>query len=430
MIAKFLVYCAAFTIFYETFPFSKLGLGSNKPLSLIFIIAFIIINFHLIIKMKFFKRELLMIVSMIILVILSFISSFINRFSFDNNISFLNEVIVFIIIYIFIKVVIQNIKSTEYEKIINIILSGYVFNNIFGVLQFIYIKIIKFDFIFNINNILLNSTNHLKNGRIQFLFGEPSFISLHLIFVILPIYLYCKNNSIKISIFYKFNLVLMLFFSLISTSFRTIVDIFVCISLYLVLFYMNKKKIVKLVSFIMVIILGISISLLFDNEKLNFIEIRISKILNFNNESLEIRDNSIWARKDYSKVGFYSIKDHPLIGYGGGNYIYAYNKNLPLVDPYFNYNAELLRNYDSAEILNAINMYARIFCEFGIVGIMFFLLFVYTLFKRCKSKKNMFFSLMLLYYFIQSDSLVVIPLIFWIGLIYNYKYILRQLSTD
>lgn len=424
MIGKFLIYFSAFFVFYESFPFYNFKLGSAKPLSLPFIIIFLILNINIILKLKFNIREIQLLWILIFLVGLSILSSTINNFGLDNSMSFLNEILVFIIIYIFIKILIQRLNSKEHEKIIKTILNGYIFNNIFGILQYIYIHVYKTDIILSMHKMLLYTTEHIEKGKIQFLFGEPSFISFHILFVIVPILIYFKNNEIKVQFIYKINIFIMIVLSLLSGSFRLYVDIAILLLLYFFMFLCKKKNIIKVFVSIVLVIPSILIILKSDVNPIRF---RIEKIINYENESVYIRDHSLWARTTYSKVGFYSIKDNPVIGYGGGNYVFAYKNNLPKVDNDYYYNQELTRNYYYASILPAINMYSRIFCEFGIIGIILFTSIIINLFRCAKKRSIMFILILILFYLIQSSSFVLIPIITLICIIYNYKY-LNQIS--
>lgn len=425
MLNKVLIYSSLFFLFYDSFPFSKYHLGSPKALSLVFILLYFISNIFRIAKTKISTMEKNIFIFFYYLV---GISLFKGNFLYGdptNSIKFVKEVIMFILIYLAIKDAL--IYSTiPLKNVINVTLYGYSFNNIFGIIELVYIKTGNSS-ILKVLDYFLNSTNHLQNGRVQFLFGEPSFIGTHITVVIIPLMLIAMNKKIKLNMFIRINLILILFISFNSNSLRFVFDIVIGIGiLYLT---SNRKKNRKaIIGMIIVMILSvITVPNLIKKYSNNMVVMRIKNIIN---DQSSIRDNSLWARLDYSLVGFYSIKDNPVLGCGGGYYDREYKKNISVVDEYYAENKELLRNYD-AKYLNSINMYGRFTSEFGGIGILLLIIFMIKILKIKKDNIVQACLLIIFYNWIQNDSFILIHVTTWICFVINQKNIyIRRVSNE
>ena len=425
MINKLLIYSSLFFLFYDSFPFSKYHLGSPKALSIVFILLYFALNIFRIIKTKVLTMEKNIFIFFYFLIIVSLIKGNFVYESCSNSGKFIKEVIMFIIIYLAIKDAFIYSKVSLKEAIYAT-LYGYCFNNIFGIIELIYVRtgnnsILKF------LDYFLNSTNHLQNGRVQFLFGEPSFVGTHITIVIIPLLLIAMNKKIKINMFIKVNLVLILFISFNSNSLRFIFDI----AIGMVILYLtndkkkNKKAIVAMI--VLATLSAIMIPNIINRYSNNLVFMRIKNIIN---KESSIRDNSLWARLDYSLVGFYSIKDNPILGCGGGYYDREYKKNIANVDEYYAENKELLRNYDS-DYLNSINMYARFTSEFGGIGVLFLVVFMIRMLKIKKTNIVQSCLIIIFYNWIQNDSFVLVHVISWICFIINgEKIYIRRVFNE
>lgn len=423
-----LLYLASLTLFYDSFPANKIGLGdTTKPLSLIFILLFFIFNFDNIIKIKWRKIEVFTLIFFLTTIAVSFFRVYSDGFYLFNAKKFLNEIIIMILIYLSFRLYFSKINKEELTKTFKYALYGYSINNLFGVLQFIYIYILKSSSILTINKILLNSTAHLEKGRIQFLFGEPSFISQHIILIILPIVIYFKYNNVKISRYLKVSLLIMFCMTIFSKSIKSILDFIIFLAIYIIIyrkFKVTKKMIISTIFVFFLSILSFMIinpnKILSQNIVLKRIDSIVSSIGNWSNYTN--KDGSLVARLNYSLVGFYSIKDFPILGYGGTHYIKAYKNNLEKIDPLFYTNTELLRNFIQVDTLNSINMYSRVTCEFGLLGIIWSLAFINRIWHF--TKRNKFERMIVfinLYNIIQMDSLISIPLLLWCAFIIANK---------
>lgn len=415
-----LLYLASLMLFYDSFPANKIGIGNTtKSLALLFILLFFIVNIDNILKIKWKRIEIITSIFFMSTIIISFFRVFNNNFYLVNANKYLNEVIIMSVIYSSFRLYFSNVNKNNLIRFFKFALYGYCINNIFGILQFIYLYISKLNFIFTINKLLLNSTTHLENERIQFLFGEPSFISQHIILIIIPILVYFRYNRVVINRFLKINLAIMFCMVPLSKSVRSVLDIILFIVIYMLIYEkirVTRKKIISVIVILFLIILSFIIVNPVTSLSSNLLLTRVDNITNSkqNWDDIEKRDGSLWARLDYSLVGFYSIKDFPILGYGGNHYIEAYKSNLDKTDTLFYNNTELVRNFIEAKTLNCINMYSRIVCEFGIFGIIWFLVFLNRI--CCLTKNDKYKKLILianLYNIIQMDSLVFIPLLLW-----------------
>ncbi|SDP06573.1 O-antigen ligase family protein [Clostridium gasigenes] len=416
MINKILIYLSMFFLFYDSFPFQKIGLGSSKPLSLAFLGIYFVLNIMSIINNKYKNQEKLIFLILIIFNLISITKGVLIYKQPENAFKFLNEIISFIVIYCSLKDIFIK-RKVKMEKNIRIILYGYTFNTFFGIIQLIY-GLSKNQSILKFFDIFLNSTNHIENGRIQFLFGEPSFISTHITIIIMPIIIYCIINKIKINKIIQFSILVMLILSLKANSLRVIVDIVVAITIISII---NSKKNIKL-SLILVPIIIILTTMIPSIVRANSDNLLVMRISNILNKSSAITDNSLWARRDYTLVGINALKKKPITGYGGGYYILNYRDSIEEVDPYYYNNYELLRNYD-AEYLNSINMYARFSSEFGLIGIIAICIFIIHMILTVKNKFYISIFILILYNWVQNDSLILITNMFWIVYLINYKKI-------
>lgn len=413
MLNKILVYLSMFFLFFDSFPFEKIGLGSSKPLSLVFLAIYFALNIRRIINTKCNRIEKGIMIFFIIMLINSLFKGWIVYSNLNNFKRFFNENISIIFIYFALKDIFINYKF-KLDKIINSIFYGYCFNNIFGILQLIYFKTGS-EFLLRINDFFMRTTHHIENGRLHFLFGEPSFIGTHIVIIIIPLIVLCKYKSIKINMFIRINFLIMIILSFNSKSLRFILDII--IGLIIILLVINREKIMKVVFVVIPLIIMV---LIFTPKILNSFSdnLLVMRINNIINKSSNVTDNSLWARKDYSLVGLNSLKKNPILGYGGGYYDKAYKENIAEVDPYYYNNMELLRNYD-AEYLNSINMYARFSSEFGLIGIIFLVIFIINIFRKKKNNILKAIFILILYNWVQNDSLILITNMFWITYIIN-----------
>ncbi|MEG6532043.1 hypothetical protein V6C20_00390, partial [Caldibacillus thermoamylovorans] len=178
---------AAFSLPFDSFPFNNYGLGSNKPLSLLFIGIFLIFNFTKLRKISLFKSDYIFMLFSILILALSLIKVSFYYENIEGFLVFINSFFGFIIITLSIIVYLNNMDSVSNLKILKSIMFGYLVSLFFGIMELVYF-IFKIEGIGFILSFFLRDGNYLSNQRVQFAFGEPSYIGFHMYLVLIPAY--------------------------------------------------------------------------------------------------------------------------------------------------------------------------------------------------------------------------------------------------
>lgn len=398
---------------FDEFPFEVYGLGSNKPLSLYLFLLFLLMNIQNLIRWKFLKYELITGLFFIFFISYSFLISIIRYGHINNITNVINEVIGGLIIYFAVKIYFNFCNENRLIKILRLLILSYISSVVLGILQYIYIYIYRFNWIISMLDLLLSPRylGYLEwDRRIQFSFGEPSFIGFHLILIIFPIILLFINKGIKIRNIDKIIVSILFFLGIIGGSLKFLFDILVFVFFY-IFYYDNggKKSNRNKIILIAIILLGMVYFINSDSS---------DKVLSrFQNGLTE--DSSGKVRLDYSLTSFKAIEEKPFLGYGLGNFYYVIKENLQEVDPTFYRNEELAKAFNNKDVyLHPLNMYGRILSETGLFGLIWFIYIIMAIFKTIKHDKySKFILFLLLYSLIQFDSFSFIQMNFWIALI-------------
>lgn len=268
---------------------------------------------------------------------------------------------------------------------LKILFVSYFISFLYGVLSVLDIETID-------NIMLVIEKRHYD--RLAFTFTEPSFISMHLFGVILPIIIIFKNYKNECRNLF-FLLVLFCTFTLIfGSSARFLVDT-ACVFVIAFLFVLFKNGITvkKLLLCIGLVVLGVGALFIFKKNP------RISSILEkgvYADDSLASR----WFRINAILKGFGDNFLSVLFGFGIGNVFYPFNAGYwRAVSEYNNdYMVEVISLNNTTE--NSFFCgHVRFIGEFGLI---LYIVFIVYLFK--KNKKNMFLCIMTIYLYIQFDS--------------------------
>ena len=104
-----------------------------------------------------------------------------------------------------------------------------------------------------------------------------------------------------------------------------------------------------------------------------------------------------------------AFKNHPILGYGAGNFTIALDENIDKIDPILQ-TPEIWGRYKIKGI-QSLSIYSTILAEFGILGIFWLFLYYKRMIIGIKGKVWLYWSLLVLVS-LQSMILIVFEFIF------------------
>ena len=354
---------------------------------------------YLILNFKKIRLE----ISPIILLFFMFaiISSFINYLVYQPNISAfidgISTLLLGISSYYAFKIYFNHNKSNSF---ILLLIIAYSISYIYGLLYLADIQIV---------NLIMGAIEKRHYDRLAYTFTEPSFISLHVYGIILPIiYIFKSNKNIKYLKFLCLLFVVTTF--LFGSSTRFLIDsIFV---LFFLIFFkiINDKK--KTLIFIALLLLTVIILYKYSDY---FMGDRISRIRElgvYADASLASR----WFRINSSIHGYFESPINLFFGFGFSNSDYPFKLGYDIAfSEYANpYTEEVL---SLKEMFNSqlFCMPIRLISEFGLVGVTLLIIWLIRYIK----KGNILIFAIILYLYLQFDSYAFYSI--WIYLFYvNY----------
>lgn len=414
----FFIYAAAFLLSLDNFPF-MFG-GGYKPLSLLFITLYVLFNIHKLLYLKFKRIEIIIFVILTFSIVITVFENMKNNYNFDGLIDATTSLMAGIVVYLGFKIFTQkhHQDDTKFIKVFQWIVRGYGLALFVGVLQLIYIYIFPNGALREVIHLFVNRDAYASASRVHFTFSEPSFISLHTNLLLLPAVIILKNKGYLTK---NHKIIVLSFFtiSLFSLSIRYFLDIFIFFIVYSI-FTTHKKIFVKRFLAFMLAIFSILLILnvvfvqnVFHLNSDHFY--RLSNIIN--KPSTVLEDTSFVIRSTYTEVGLESFSDRPLLGYGLGNFHYAYVDHLSEVDATALKQSEELRNAVNNYSLAQYNMFTRMLSELGVIGLLILLLSIYFI---CSIKgKNLakMIVILVIYSQLQFDSLAFIQIYIWVALL-------------
>lgn len=417
MFGKILIYLACLTLPFDAFPFKYYNLGSSKPLSLIFIYLFFLVNIFKITKFKFSDDDWKSFFFLFFSFIITLIKVVLYYKDYSPLITFINLFLSFFITYQSTIFIINMGDKKTFEIIKKSIVIGYSISLLIGLLQFItiYGGINIFN---NLYPYILRDTEYISQGRIHFAFGEPSYIGIHLFLILLPLYGFIDiKNKRK----YRLFLIMYYILSIFSFSMQFILDTIIFIVFY---FLINKKiKASKKIGVITIsIIVAIIIYNLFiannyfniENPFYHRIVRNINRQENIFDPNVYIQDQSVAVRTSLAKVGLVGIQDHPIVGYGLGYFGESYRENISKVNYFWTLNSELVKKYQDPQPCYVF--YLNMLTEAGVLGLLFLIYFFKSILTR-GNNPFFIFALMSTYFLIQLSLFGTIPIIIVIALV-------------
>lgn len=403
-----------------------------RPLSLIFIMLAsplvmmrYIINYHGSFLVVFFKKHFILLLFFVVTVPFSYFSTYSFGFPFegshDYTLSLLLGMATYFVLTESFDIIQEQLKSNHsfIELIITWLAIIYIPVLFIGIVEMlIMIGILSID----VKMMLIGWAVPYVHDRIQLFSGEPSWASMHLIFII-PIYL----HQVRISKLYIIPLIISVELILFSFSMQGILTLIIAI---FTLFVIYIKKI-KTVYFIIIIGIIISLALvwLFISHQYadSYFVTRIYDSFEINHIfDIIYLDGSFFVRLIYPTLAIMMGFNYPILGIGGGNFRYMFSDVLPR---YFSRGfqfREVVYNY-STNTSNPKNLLARLFGETGILGTMIFSFFLYTVLikiKTIKSELRPFLVIWVVFVFanmMQFDSFAYMHLWVVLSVIYSLK---------
>jgi hypothetical protein len=413
------MYIAAFLFCLDDFPI-MFG-TSYKPVSIIFILLYILCHLSSVFHLKFKRAEIYILVILLMAVCISLAIITGRHYSPAGLYDAVQSLFAGIVCYIGFKIFVQQCEGDDekFTKFFTWIVRGYGIAVFVGILQLIYIYVIPSGALSQIIQVFVERIGFIENSRVHMSFSEASFIGLHTNLLLLPSVIILKNRG-RLTRNHIIIVSSFLFLSLFSLSIRYFIDILVFIAAYLIFTTHSRILLQRMLTFLVstlavfLLINAIFVQNVFHLQSYHYY--RMANIIT--DPSSAGDDTSTLIRTAYTKTGLVSFIDHPLVGYGLGNFHYAYMDHYKTIDPEALQKSEELRNAATGDgSLQSYNMYSRLLSEMGLPGL---LVIILTLCLMIHSGSGNFSKLMVflvVYSQIQFDSLALIPLYFWIALL-------------
>ncbi|MFC5649390.1 O-antigen ligase family protein [Paenibacillus solisilvae] len=409
------MYIAAFLFPLDNFP---LMFGqAYKPISLLFIAVYFILNLPYLFRLRYRAIELWIAVIFITIVLYTGFQNVKMHYSFIGLMDAISSLGAGLLVYLSFRIFIyRNNKDASYLKLFKYILRGYGVAIAVGVLQLIYIYAFRSGMISTLIDLFVNRDIYRVANRVHFTFSEPSYIGLHTNLFLIPAYLILKNKNClsKLDKWIVFSFIPI---SLFSLSIRYMIDLLV---LYIVYVFVTSKAregfkiIMKLTA--MASIIAVLLNVIFVQNIFHLKADHYHRIANMmSNPSIISKDISFSIRSTYSEIGLRAFLDNPMIGYGLGNFYYGYMNHLDMVPPSLLKKGSEFSQATTNLSLPQYNMYTRLLSEFGLIG-MLLLMAVAALFHSFKGRNFAKMIMVLLAYsLMQFDSFAFIQLTFWLA---------------
>ncbi len=298
-------------------------------------------------------------------------------------------------------------KQNSAKSFLKVLFFGYLISLFYGVISLFGNQTI---------NSIMSFLEKREYDRLQFTFTEPSFISMHLFGVIVPILIIFKDNKK----FYKRFLLLLLMFLIVSIfggkSMRFVIDFIAFIILYISYkFFKSKLSPLKKITIVSstIVLMIIAFNIVMNIPRINSI---VSNGI-YSDSSMASRWFRINALLYGLKHNYFSM----MAGYGFGNtfkpFNYGYDYALSQYTNSYMYEVNQLKNTTETSFFRG---HLRIIADFGFI---FYLLLFFKVFNL--RKNNLMFFFLIVYLYIQFDSYAFYT--FWLYLFYNnYLTLLRR----
>lgn len=413
-----LIYAAAFFFCLDDSPF-MFGNG-YRPISVLFILLYVLTSLPALFRLTYRRLEFFIFAFMMICLAVSFFQATMNHYRLDGLISAGQTVISGLICYLGFKIFSTRADGhrEDYTKLLVWIVRGYGIAVFVGFLQFIYIYVTPNGALASLIHLFVERTDFITNSRIHFSFSEPSFISLHANLILLPAVIILKKKGL-LTRTHQLIVAAFFFLALFALSVRLYIDLIVFILVYMA-FTTNSRIFFKRMITLVLTALSVAaltyfifIQNIFGLTSYHFY--RMADLIT--NPSAASSDISTQIRSTYTLIGFQSFADHPLTGYGLGNYHYAYVAHFNEIDPGLVSRAQELTQSLTDYNLHTYDMFARLASEMGILGIILVALLLILVIRVRGGNFSKMMIFLLVYSQLQFDSLSLIPLYFWLAML-------------
>lgn len=380
-------YIGMLLITFDSFPFSRYGLGSGKPLSVVPLIVYIVLKLLIEYRNNLkFRVNTIVIMFIGILILLDSLCQ--GLFVYDDLSGFLRAINMFAVFYITFlgfELFIKNANRKAIYKMFLYIYKSFSIALFFGIIEIVYFYIIKADFLKEFVLLFVRDDVYLSLSKLQFNFGEAGNTSV-MIGILFPLTLTCLKKmgySFKTKDKLKIGLIILL--SIFSLSLNYLI-----ISMILIMGYMfirdNKYKKTKIVGILFLIIICLVLGIIINSGWFYTIasksNLRLLPMLVDRNKIFQ--DGSIQTRLGSSQISLYSFINKPIFGYGWGYYTYAFRENFEKVNNLFK-SWELIGDLKFDDLQN-FGFIFSLLSEAGVLGISFLM----ALMNRIKNAPQIF----------------------------------------
>ena len=338
----------------------------------------------------------------------------------------------------------KNQKSHLKQKLnllASIIILSYLITLIIGLIEYLTIKY-QLDDLSHFFNFLFKR-NYLAKNRVQFFFTEPSFIGMHLFGIMLPLFwLTRRKDLLFLIILYIYSAI---FF---GAGVRIIIDTLI-ISVILSFYYLKKTKLKLFIPLFITTLVIFITSVSTQNGRFHkiffgFIDKSTTTTLDCNlainqnsEECLSLfrksginSDGSFASRIFRVKSSLFGYLEAPIgatFGYGLGNSIYP--ARLGHQKAKQDYKSSYMKEVNDLENQNyhddsvSYCLYTRIISEFGIFALFLILFYLYKLAKNSSFEYKFHYLLIVLYLYLQFESLSFYAIWFYIATMFIFKKI-------
>lgn len=362
-------------------PFDNLAIAPSNGWATV---APIIFFLYALLNVRYIRPRKEIVLSCLMVILICLINFLRYAPVFENVVSVLETLILGVSFYFAMKVFFLE-KNNKADLFLKTILISYSIAFVYGLFQVLNIAPL---------NSLMSLIEKRHYDRLSFSFTEPSFISMHIYGILLPLTIIFKDNKK----YTKKNMILIALFVLLTialgSSGRMLLDTLIIFLLYfLTEFYrgwLTNRKIFFSFGFV-----GLGFLLIFAFRNSERMDAIFTQGVYY--------DASLASRYFRIQAIFYGLIEKPLnflFGFGAGNTFYPFNLGYSFsLSQYTNsYTYEVIGLYGTTEAQFFCG-HLRLIAEFGL------LIYIYILFKLFKFKgKNVFFLLLTFYLYIQFDS--------------------------
>lgn len=300
-------------------------------------------------------------------------------------------------------------KNKKLDKVINLLVISYSICFMIGLFEFLAIKLNNYPIVNFLQSI--SARDYISQGRVQFFFTEPSFVGMHLFGVLLPLYWITRRKDL---------LFIMLAFGagsiLFQSGVRVVVDIAVVAILYFTFLILrhNKAKFIPLI----LLILGLGFSYAYNSFP------RINQIVNqgvYADGSLASR----YFRMETSVIGYRNTFPAVLSGFGLGNSMYpmrsGYEEAKEHYDNKYTKEVEEIGGLNTHDDSASYSLYTRFISEFGLIMFIIALIYLINITDRSTFPQKWLYFSIVLYLYLQFESLGFYALWLFIIVMINTK---------